>query len=139
MFRNILLPVDFSDQNRKSSQTTLELLQGTHAVITLLHVIEAIADTDFEEMREFYTRLESRARDGFDRLAEPLAAAGMEIERQVVYGRRVREIVHYAAEHGSDLIVMSSAAVDLRNPETAWGSISYQVAILATCPVLLVK
>ena len=42
-------------------------------------------------------------------------------------------------ESGTDLIVLASHTIDLNNPATGWGTLSYQICILSQCPVLLVK
>ena len=52
---------------------------------------------------------------------------------------RVREIVSFTRENGVDLIVLSSHRIDKIHPAEGWATISYKVAILAPCPVLMVK
>ena len=52
---------------------------------------------------------------------------------------RAEAIVAYAEERGMDLIVLSSHKVDRDHPALGWGTISYRIAIVARCPVLLVK
>jgi hypothetical protein len=42
-------------------------------------------------------------------------------------------------ESAADLIVLATHAIDLSNPITGWGSVSYQISILSQCPVLLLK
>jgi len=139
MFEKILVPVDLSGQNETALEHARELADHARGQVTLLHVIETIEDVPFEELEEFYQRLESRATEGLDRLAREIGAGGIAVHRQVVYGKRVREIVRFAADDGSDLIVLGSHPVDPNRPREGWITLSYQVAILAACPVLLVK
>lgn len=139
MFKSILLPVDLTDENEAAVSTALGLFGEAGGNATVLHVIETIADVDFEDMEDFYQRLEEKARSGMRALALPLEAAGLEVDQRVIYGKRARDIVAFAQEHEADLIVMSSRPLDPDNPAAVWGSISHQVAILARCPVLLVK
>ena len=80
-----------------------------------------------------------KARSGMSTLAESLATEEISVEHHVVYGRRASEIVAFAQGREVELIAMTSRALDPDKPETAWGSISHQVAILAGCPVLLLK
>ena len=40
---------------------------------------------------------------------------------------------------GADLIVMRSHQVDPAEPTQGWGTISHKIAILAQCPVMLMK
>jgi len=139
MFRHILLPVDLTDKNLTAVDIARGFLGETGGEVTLLHVIETITDAPFEDLEDFYHRLEEKARVGMNRLAEPLTTAGIEVEQSVVYGRRSSEIVAFALEKSVDLILLSSHPLDPESPETAWGSISHQVAVLARCPVLLLK
>lgn len=113
------------------------LAAGGQAV--LLHVIETIADAEFEDLSDFYQRLEDKARSSMKVLAESLASDEISVEQHVVYGKRATAIVAFAREDDSDLIIMSAQSLDPDRPQTAWGSISHQVAVLARCPVLLLK
>ena len=60
-------------------------------------------------------------------------------EKQILYGKRVYEILNFAAEHGVDLIIMSSHKLDPENVTEGWGTISFKVGVLSHCPVMLVK
>ncbi|MGB5161493.1 MAG: universal stress protein [Thermoanaerobaculia bacterium] len=139
MFTKILVPVDLTDSNRAAIEVASQLAASEDGSVTLLHVIEAIADAEFEDMKEFYQRLEEKARKAMVDLAAPLTVTGRTVDQQITYGNRAREIVGYADQHGTDLIVLSSRQLDPERPEKTWTSISHQVAVLARCPVLLVK
>lgn len=138
MFRRILLPVDFTDKNTAAVQVATELIEEDgHAI--LLHVIETIADAAFEDLEDFYRRLEDKARVNMQPLVEALDAQGVTNRQEILYGKRTREIVTFAEQHEIDLILLTSTPVDPQNPGAVWGSISNQVALLARCPVLLIK
>lgn len=138
MFGRILLPIDLTDKNESALIVIRDLLAETGTVV-LLHVIETIADAPFEDMQDFYQRLEEKARSGMSSMAQGLTSRDFDVEQHVIYGRRAAEIVSFAQDNAIDLIVMSSRNLDPARPETAWGSISHQVAVLARCPVLLLK
>jgi nucleotide-binding universal stress UspA family protein len=138
MFNRILLPVDMTQKHEAALETAQQLLRPGGDII-LLHVIETIADAPFEDMQDFYQRLEEKAQSGMNELAGVLAEEELTVEQHVVYGRRASEIIGFAQDRDVDLILMSSRPLDPEKPETAWASISHQVAILATCPVLLLK
>jgi len=139
VFDRILLPVDLTDKNGAAVAAARELLGDSRGSAILLHVIETIADAPFEDLEDFYQRLETKAHTRMQDLAEELAAGDIEVEQRVVYGNRVREIVACAQDLQVDLVILSSHPLDPDNPQVAWGSISNQVAILAPCPVLLIK
>jgi nucleotide-binding universal stress UspA family protein len=139
VFQNILVPVDLTDTHQPALEIAARLAQANDGQVILLHVIEVISEVWATEDREFYARLEQRARDHLARLGHSLEARGVARREEVVFGHRAPEIVRYAAEVGADLIVLKSHRIDLENPAAGWGTVSYKVGILAQCPVLLVK
>jgi universal stress protein A len=138
MFQRILVPVDLTQKNARAVETARDLASESGGTVTLLHVIETL-DLPFDELEGFYARLEQKARRAMDEMAAPLQEAGLSFARRVSYGKRAEEIVDFAAEEDSDLIILSSHRIDLENPGSSWTTLSYKVAILAQCPVLLVK
>ena len=138
MFDKLLVPVDLSDRNARAIAAARDIVAEQGGEVTLLHVIETL-DLPYEELEEFYKRLEDRAASAMEAMTEPLRAAGVPVDQEVCYGRRAEEIVRYAEDKGVDLIVLNSHRVDLSNPGAGWTTTSYKVAILSQCPVLLVK
>ena len=139
MFRNILVPVDFTLKNEAALNTALDLARGKDVKVTLLHVIETIEHVEFEEMADFYRGLETRAAAKLYGMEERFKQALVPIYHEIVYGKRAEAIVHHAEERAVDLIVLSSHQVDRDHPALGVGTISYRIAIVARCPVLLVK
>lgn len=138
MFAKILVPVDLTEKNSRAVETALGMARQFDARVSLLHVIEKI-DLPYEELEEFYARLEAKAATAMDELAAPVVEAGFTVERCVAYGSRSREIVVHAEENNVELVIMSARPIDPENPTQDWATLSYKVAILARCPVLLVK
>ncbi len=138
MFQRLLVPVDLTAKNARAIEVARDLALETGGAVTLLHVIETL-DLPFDELRDFYGRLEDKALSAMDEAVEPLRAAGVEFDAQVAYGKRAEEIVRFAEETGAELIILNSHRVDLENPGAGWATLSYKIAILAQCPVLLVK
>jgi nucleotide-binding universal stress UspA family protein len=141
MFSKILIPVDFTEKNEAAIQAALEIVGSREdAEIYLLHVIETIEHVEYDEMKDFYRELEHRSVAKLTRLEERCRAGGAaKVFHDLQYGKRAEAIVHYAEERGMDLVVLSSHKVDRDHPALGWGTISYRVAIVARCPVLLVK
>jgi len=138
MFKNILVPTDFSDEDSSTLDVAVKLCLTEDGKINLLHVIEVIANTTFEEFEEFYTILEKRAFEDMNDMTTRFRER-VDIVPRVVYGNRAHEILRYAEEAGIDLIVMKSHRIDVEDRAQGWGTISYKVGILAQCPVMLVK
>lgn len=139
MFRRILVPVDFSERSDRAIDGIIELVGGSGACVRLFHVIEAISGIRVEDEEAFFSRLEARARQILDQHGRRLSAAGVEWDSEVVYGSRVRGIVEKAEQMSADLILLASHRLEPERPGGGWGTLSYQVAILAPCSVLLVK
>ena len=139
MFRSILVPVDFTDKNREALRLAQELALPGRGRITLLHVIERIEHLPIEDLTGFYEKLENSAAEGMRSLTQGSGEHPLVDRQEILYGKRAEEIVRFAEEHGSDLIVLSSHRVDPHRPGRWWSAVSHEVAVRAQCPVLLVK
>ena len=139
MFKNILVPVDFTEKNHVAIEMTEQLAGHEDGRVTLLHAIETMGEDPDDELKKFYDTLEKRAKRNMQKLVQHMESKGVHPRQEIVYGHRALEIVQFAAESEMDLIVLSSHRVDPNNPGRGWASISHKVAILSECPVLLVK
>jgi universal stress protein A len=137
LFRHILVPTDLTKRTDKALQLAARLADSEASRITLVHVVETIDGTQFDELKSFYQRLERKARAAMAGLAQ--RAAARRLDSALAYGRRAEEIVKFAAANEVDLIVLASHRVRPSGIDRDWGTISYKVGILAQCPVLLVK
>ncbi len=138
MFSRILVPVDFSPKNERAMATAREMARGKPGGrVTLLHVIEPVEGEWDKELEGFYEKLESRAAGEMTRLMEFLGDGEFEGESVIVVGNRLKEIVQRAAAY--DLVILSSHPISLDDPQRGGLTVSYRAAILAPCPVLLVK
>jgi len=136
VFHEIVVPVDLTPKNQRAVEVARDLALRFDSTIVLLHVIETL-ELPFEELREFYDRLQARAITHMDGLSQVLERAGVPFQVHVEFGDRAAKIVARVHEREADLLVMDSHVVGpgSRGPTT----ISYQVALAADCPVLLIK
>src|SRR5215468_9791927 len=139
MFQRILVPVDLTDKSLAAVDLAYEFAAQSGAEVILLHVIETIEHVEFDELKPFYERLEKSARQGLEESSEQFVSESLPIDQAVVYGHRVQGITDYAIANRVDLIIMASHRIDPDRPGQGWSSISYSVAVLSPCPVLLVK
>jgi|ERR671914_27634 nucleotide-binding universal stress UspA family protein len=142
MFQKILVPVDFTEKNEAALTSALEIAgrsDGEESEVTLLHVIETIEHVEFDEMADFYRGLEARAAAKLFTMEEKLQRAGVRVRHEILYGKRAETIVRFAEDNEADLVILSSHKVDRDHPALGWGTISYRIAIVVRCPVLLVK
>jgi universal stress protein A len=138
MFQRLLAPVDFTPRSRRAAGVAVRLAAGSKGEVTLLHVIERIDAGAPGAFAGFYRKLERSARRKLEEMRSELLRKGIDVGAEVVYGRRLDEILRFAESRRIDLIVLASHKLALRRGE-AWGTISYRVGLLAPCPVLLVK
>jgi nucleotide-binding universal stress UspA family protein len=139
MFHRILVPVDITQKSLAAVDVAFDLAIQSKAEVVLLHVIETIEHVQFDELKPFYERLEASARQGLRKFSDRFILNNLRVEQALLYGHRTHEIVDYAADNRIDLIVMASHRLDPDRLGHDWSSISYSVAILSPCPVLLVK
>lgn len=140
MFENILVPTDLSDKSIKALEAAAGIKKGDGSGITLLHVVETIEDDEGdEEFQAFYDKLASRARNRMEKIIKKYKDTSFDINCEVIFGKRVTEIVRYASENSVDLIILSSHKIEDADPAGGWATISYKVGILAGCPVMMVK
>ncbi len=139
LFRRVLVPLDFTEANERALAAACQVAAANRTLISLLHVIEVVNNIPFEELEDFYRSMEKKARSELERIAERIAARGLAVQTEVVFGRRDQEILRYAAEFGADLIVLSSHRFDPQSAAASWGTISYKVGLVSPCPVLLMR
>jgi nucleotide-binding universal stress UspA family protein len=139
MFQHVLLPTDLSEGARPALQVARDVARQNGARLTLLHVVQTIEHLPLRGLKGFYAQLKESAQDKLDRLSEATSFRDLDLHRKVVLGRTADAIVTFADRHRVDLIVMGSHPVDPKRPLHGFASVSHKVAILARCPVLLVK
>jgi universal stress protein A len=131
--KKILVPIDFSETSKRVLEFGRLLADACGASLHLLHVIGyplATAQTVDHERHDACSRLDALL-DSTDR-DERHATTSCEV------GTPAHEIVRYATEHETDLIVMGT---HWHGPtfHMATGSIAEGVLGLAPCAVLAVK
>jgi len=138
VFDHILVPVDFTDKNARALDVAIQMAKSFRSRLTLLHVIETLEYED-EELNSFYETLAAQARTQLQSMAEQCAQAAVEVDQEVIFGRRAVGIVDYASAQNADLLILSSHRIGPDHSLQSLVTLSYQVSILCQCPVLLVK
>lgn len=139
MFKHILVPTDLTDRTAQALSVAARMVDSDEGIVTLLHVIELIQDTELDDFSEFYRKLKSRAGRQMDRFIAAMSSKPARMEKEILVGKRISDILRFAKEREIDLMVLSSHRVDPENPVLGWGTISYKVSILSECPVMLIK
>lgn len=138
MFRHILVPLDLGRGNEEAVRIAGALARQHGARLTLLHIVARLEHIPQAELREFYARLERTAREKLGRHARR-AGKDVDVEIVVRLGDPAPDIVRHAHTKRADLIVLRSHRVETARGPKGLGTTSYRVAIMARCPVMLVK
>ncbi|MBN2060304.1 MAG: universal stress protein [Deltaproteobacteria bacterium] len=139
MFKNILVPTDLTEKSEKAFDIAVSIALNYKSDISLLHVIESIDGVEDSEFNAFYDKLTNRAYKTLEKMASRYQEKDITINKDVILGKRVAEIIHFANEREIDLIILSSHKIEDFSSGEGWATISYKVGILATCPVMMVK
>lgn len=139
LFKHLLVPVDFTDNNVGALQIARALAAQNQARVTLLHVIETIDYVADAEIDQFYETLKTGAHHKMSQLVVAFQDDGIAVDQRIELGKRARGIVTYVLENEVDLVVMSSHRVNLGESPRGWGTLSHQVSIVCPCTVLLVR
>jgi nucleotide-binding universal stress UspA family protein len=129
--RRILLCTDFSDHARRALGYAFSLAMEYNAQLTLLHVLEDIGS------QKFLQETTATAAKNLEKLVPADIPNWCTVKTLVRTGKPYQEIVQLAQEEQSDLIiagVRGRNAVDL----ALFGSTTYRVIQLGSCPVLAV-
>ena len=139
--KKILVPTDFSEQSVKAIRYGTELATKFGAELHLLHAVETLPimygeggayllpDTVAEVVAATVKHLDELKIDSADEL---------QVIRKVVQGHPFVEIVRYAKNNATDLIVVGThgrGAV----AHMLLGSVAEKVVRKASCPVLVVR
>lgn len=137
-FHQLLVPTDYTSKSIRAARTAIEMASQSGGKVLLLHVIQTIQDAGYDEFREFYDGLLARARERMESMTNDLES-DVPLEQHVVFGPPVGAIIGFAEEQQVDLIVIGSHRINPGNQAEGFGTISYKVGVLASCPVLIVK
>ncbi len=142
--QRLLVPVDFSDASRLALRHAGELATTYDAVLDLLHVVEEPPHPHFYtpigglKAADHQRELERRTRLELQSWLEHESVAPHQARCHVAVGRPASRIVEFAAQHGSDLLVLSTHGLSALE-RLLMGSTAEEVVRTAPCPVFTVK
>ena len=141
--RSILVPVDFSDHAGVALSHARELADSFGATLDVLHVFERPIHPEIYlggmplETPEF-TAVEGSLKEALETFAREASGPAVETSVHVREGRAVPGILDFAAEAGSDLIVIATHGLT-GMAHVLLGSVAEKVVRRASSPVLTVK
>ncbi len=129
--RKMLLCTDFSDHAHRASEYAVSMAKECGAELTLLHVLE-----DVSRLPELESATEKVAVQLEESIA-PKSREGCIVKVMVRIGKPYQQIIQLAIEAQTDLVIMGvrgRGALDT----AIFGSTTYRVIQLGSCPVLAV-
>jgi len=129
--RRVIFCTDFSDPSHRAFEYALSAATEFDAELTLLHVLEDVPSS--ASIEEEITTVKKQ----LDKLIPPEGVKAGKIKTMVRIGRAYQQIIPLALEMQADLLIMAvrgRSALDL----AVFGSTTYRVIQLGSCPVLAV-
>jgi nucleotide-binding universal stress UspA family protein len=142
IFRNILVPVDGSDNSTKALETACKLAKDHKSRVTALYIVQkpAVPDPlDISTTGEILEAMEKYGKEVLTTAKINAEAMNVKIDTAVTSGYAVANtIVEYAKDRGHDLIVMGTRGRS-GVKRVLLGSVAFGVITYANCAVLIVR
>jgi nucleotide-binding universal stress UspA family protein len=155
LFEKILVPLDGSEHSLKALEEAVQIAKMSSGKITLMNVYSVSVQPFMMSQQSVYgitdrpnltgdeiSRLAEDARKFGNRILEDgeqrISAVGVEVEKRLVEGHVVQEIVRAANEGNFDLIAIGATGVS-HIREMLLGSVTDGVVHHAHCAVLVIK
>ncbi|NLB52596.1 MAG: universal stress protein [Syntrophomonadaceae bacterium] len=139
MFKNILVPVDGSDQSVRSARIAVEIAAKHEGKIHLLHTIRP-SEYTFTGL-DLIDTIEKGAREMIENIIEKIkdeaAAGNVEITSEVTLGNPAAIIVEKSKRDYDSIIIANRGLSGIK--EIMLGSVSNVISHHAKCPVLLIR
>ena len=139
----ILVPVDFSEYSRQALQAAKEWAALYDAAVDALHVVPEAIHPAFhvggvESIYDMEPDIEQETQERIDDFVADTASPSVDIDTHVRVGNAAPDIVEFADEHQSDLVMMSTygrTGLD----HFLLGSVAEKVVRHVRCPVVTMK
>jgi nucleotide-binding universal stress UspA family protein len=141
MLNKMLVAFDGSEQSYKAFEFTLEIARlcaGASPEITVVSVAQPPEPADIVEVDAIIDSATQHYEELFKVLREKARGRNLEIKTEVLVGHPADQLVKYAADKKSDLIIMGQRG---KSKIANWllGSVSKRVSSYAPCTVTIVK
>lgn len=139
--KRLLVAFDGSPSAYKAFDFALELAAscgGESHDITVLAVVQPPEPADLVEMDAIIEAGTEHFEELFGELRTKAQTAGIAVTTEVAVGHPADQVVHYAAERKSDMVIVGQRG---RSMMEKWllGSVSKRIASYAPCTVVIVK
>lgn len=140
---NILVPIDFSNHSRKSLSYASEIAQSYNAKLQVFHIIEETIHPAFSisgksSVFDLIPGIQEDSQNRAEKLVKDVVSNKVDFEITVKGGRATSDIVKFAKENSTDLIVIATHGLTGLE-HMLLGSVTEKVVRMAHCPVFTVK
>jgi nucleotide-binding universal stress UspA family protein len=141
MYETLLVPTDGSETVDRTLPHAISLAADHDATVHALYVVDqrVVKASSGDLVEDVRSDLERQGEAAVETVADRASEAGVECETAVRHGTPDKEIVAYAEETGTDVIVIGPHGKTPRRKVEALGSVSDRVVADAGTSVLLVK
>lgn len=141
--QHVLAPIDFSKSSQEALLVARNVAANYEADLQLLHVIEETLHPAFYNMgvmsiRDLQPDIEERTRKALEQAFARTQGREVRTEYFTVEGHAAREIVRFADEHDTDIIVIATHGLT-GVEHFMLGSVTEKIVRRAPCPVLVIK
>ena len=139
----ILVPIDFSNHSRKALNFASEIAQSYKARLQVLHIIEETIHPAFSisgksSVFDLIPGIEEDLLKRAEKMAKEEVPNNIDCEINVKGGRATSDIVKFAKENSTDLIVIATHGLTGLE-HMLLGSVTEKVVRMSHCPVFTVK
>lgn len=140
---NILVPIDFSNHSRKSLSYAAEIAQSYNAKLQVLHIIEETIHPAFSisgksSVFDLIPGIQEDSRNRAEKMVKEVVSSKVDFVITVKGGRATSDIVKFAKENSTDLIVIATHGLTGLE-HMLLGSVTEKVVRMSHCPVFTVK
>ncbi len=142
-YNNILAPIDFSDNSKKTIQYVREIAKNYDAKIQLLHVIEDDIPAIYSlagktSIFDIDPKIEEKTKIKMEEFYQDISGANDNYEIHTMVGHPAQSIINFSKTNNSDLIVIATHG--LRGLDHfLLGSVTEKVVRRSSIPVFTVK
>jgi nucleotide-binding universal stress UspA family protein len=136
-YRQVLVPVDFSDDSLSAYQVALDHFASPEASLVLLHVIEQ-SELDIHQDQHLRTQFIEAKKRQLATLGNGRRSDWKEVSTLVESGKPTATIISIARQITADVVVMGSHGQSSLT-KRLFGSTTYDVARELKCSVMISK
>lgn len=142
--KNILIPIDGSENSIKAVEAGRELAKVFGSKVTILNVVPPGWDQGFGELDYVYVatvpdEITKYSLELLKKAGQMFEGMDNQVETEIIYGSVVDTILDYTNAHGIDLIIMGSHGLGALKNRIMTGSVTTKILHHTGVPVLVIK